>query len=97
MKVDESIDSPIKIGVSASSKKFKKAVDRNRIKRVLKENYRLNKQPLHEYVANSNIQVAVFLMYIDKALPADTLLQRKMPIIIDKLIKALDENNSKAS
>ena len=97
MKVDESIDSPIKIGVSASSKKFKKAVDRNRIKRVLKENYRLNKQALHEYVANSNIQVAVFLMYIDKALPADTLLQRKMPIIIDKLIKALDENNSKAS
>ena len=97
MKVEETIDSPIKIGVSASSKKFKKAVDRNRIKRVLKENYRLNKQPLHDFIANSNIQVAVFLMYIDKVLPADNLLQRKMPLIIDKLIKALDENYSKAN
>jgi len=97
MKVNEPIDSPIKIGVSASSKKFKRAVDRNRIKRVLKENYRLSKQPLHDFAANTNIQVAVFLMYIDKALPADNLLQRKMPIIIDKLIKALDENNSKTN
>ena len=97
MKVEEPIDNPIKIGVSASSKKFKNAVDRNRIKRLLKENYRLNKLPLHDFVANRNIQVAVFLMYIDKALPADNLLQRKMPLIIDKLIKALDGNISKAN
>lgn len=97
MKVDEPIDSPIKIGVSVSSKKFKKAVDRNRIKRLLKENYRLNKQPLHEFVANTHIQIAVFLMYIDKTLPNNSLLQKKMPLIIDKLIKTLSENGKEVN
>lgn len=92
MLVDELMDSPLKIGVSASSKKFKKAVDRNRIKRLTKEHYRINKQPLHNYLTDCGKQLVVFFMYIDKALPENALLQRKMPLIIDKLIKTLSEN-----
>ncbi|WP_395060303.1 ribonuclease P protein component [Flavobacterium sp.] len=41
-------DEQIKMGVSVSKKYFKKAVDRNYFKRVLRETYRLNKDLLLE-------------------------------------------------
>ncbi|MFV5697034.1 ribonuclease P protein component [Flavobacterium sp. ZT3R17] len=42
----EKSDEIIKMGVSVSKKHFKKAVDRNYFKRVLRETYRLNKHLL---------------------------------------------------
>lgn len=44
--VDLPDEEPIKMGVSVSKKYFKKAVDRNYFKRVLRETYRLNKHLL---------------------------------------------------
>ena len=46
--VDLEKEEQIKMGVSVSKKYFKKAVDRNYFKRVLRETYRLNKHLLLE-------------------------------------------------
>ncbi|WP_428230794.1 ribonuclease P protein component [Flavobacterium sp.] len=45
-QAEEDSDEKIKMGVSVSKKYFKKAVDRNYFKRVLRETYRLNKHLL---------------------------------------------------
>lgn len=42
-KLPDTDETGLKIGVSASKKYFKKATQRNRIKRLLREAYRLNK------------------------------------------------------
>ncbi|KGO89129.1 ribonuclease P protein component [Flavobacterium suncheonense] len=47
----ENSDAGLKFGVSVSKKYFKKAVDRNYFKRVLRECYRLNKHLLTENMA----------------------------------------------
>jgi ribonuclease P protein component len=89
MVVDEPLDFYIKAGVGTSSKNFKNATDRNRIKRLLRESYRLNKQPLHTFINEHKKQVAFFMLYIDKTLPLNNIVQSKMPLAIDKLIKAI--------
>jgi ribonuclease P protein component len=51
--LDEAMESPIKFGVSVSKKYFKKAVDRNYFKRILRESYRLNKDLLPDFCGKS--------------------------------------------
>ena len=46
-------DNILKTGVGVSSRNFKKAVQRNRIKRLLREAYRTEKLPLHLYLENN--------------------------------------------
>ena len=93
-EVKAPIDFPVKVGVGVSSKKFKKAVDRNRIKRLLRECYRLHKFPLSEYAKKENRQFSVFFLYLDKTLPTQSGLLEKMPLLIDKLIKQWNENTA---
>ncbi len=87
------LDFPLKTGVGASSKRFSKAVHRNRIKRLIREVYRTEKAPLHEFVVQHNKQVALFILYIDKSLPDYNILKQKMPLILQKLIKELNETD----
>ena len=56
-------DEVIKMGVSVSKKYFKKAVDRNYFKRVLRETYRLNK---HLLLDNMNKPYALMFFYQTK-------------------------------
>ena len=87
----QAMDFSIKTGVGTSSRNFKKAVDRNRIKRLLREAYRVNKLSLHRHLEQHDKQIIVFFLYIDKSLPKKGLLPGKMPLIIRELIKRLDE------
>ena len=80
---------PLKAGVTVSSKRFKKAVDRNRVKRVLREVYRLQKASLHNALEERQSFLAIFFIYIGKDLPVFTEVYEKMGIILQKLQKEL--------
>ncbi|MES2374637.1 MAG: ribonuclease P protein component [Bacteroidota bacterium] len=78
-------DQAIKAGVGVSARNFKKAVDRNRIKRLLRECYRLNKLSLHTTVAAKQKGVSVFFLYVGKELPEYAMLNEKMQAVLTKL------------
>jgi ribonuclease P protein component len=84
----------LQCGAGASSKNFKKAVDRNRIKRLTREAYRLQKTALENKIKNNKQQLAVFLIYTGKELPEFTILKEKLTVILNKLITIADEINS---
>ena len=85
MFLPDATTQPVQAGVGVSARNFRKAVDRNRIKRLLRECYRLNKLSLHERIQQSNKPIAVFFLYTGKELPEYALLDEKMKVVITKL------------
>lgn len=75
----------LQIGVSASKRQFKKAVDRNRIKRLLREAYRLQKEGLQLQLKEDRLQGAAFFLYTDKNLAPFETIKAAMAKCLKKL------------
>ena len=74
---------PVQVGVGATKRNFKRAVDRNRIKRLLREGYRLQKELLDKPPMGKGLRV--FVLYTGKELPEFPLVLEKMGVILKKL------------
>ena len=79
----------IKTGVSVSKRHFKSAVDRNSIKRLMREAYRLNK-PV--YFNNFSTQCAFMILYIGNEKPTLKQIEAKMNLLFEKFHDAFNKN-----
>lgn len=69
---------PVKVLVSVPKKRFKHAVDRNRIKRLMRESYRLNKQNLWDKAVDKEVEIQIAFNYVADTEMDFSTLSRKM-------------------
>ena len=82
---------PFKIVFSAPKRTFKKAVERNRIKRICKEAVRKNKSILETYLIENKIQLAVFLVYSSKDELNNVQLEKKTIKLFNAITKTIHD------
>lgn len=87
--IAEVAQNPVQIVVSVPKKRAKSAVDRNRLRRQIKEAYRLNKDVLTSFFRTNKSAVVIFLIYTGKEKEEYKLLEEKLKLILKELIHTL--------
>ena len=90
LKTDELTSSKyLQIAISVPKRNFKSAVDRNYIKRMLREVIRKNKLLVEPFLAQQNKKLALFLIFGDKEMPDLTFLDKRIKKAFNSLIENL--------
>jgi ribonuclease P protein component len=88
--------SGINILVSVSKRHFKRAVKRNRVKRQLREYYRLNNQKLKSMLAANNQGLLLALIYTDGKLWSTEKLNKRLDSAFEKLLSVLSSKSEQS-
>ena len=81
------------IVISAPKRSFRKATERNRIKRLLRESVRKNKVILEQFLHGYDAHLSLFLVYTGKEEFPSTVLDKKMGKTFHELTKQLINEN----
>jgi ribonuclease P protein component len=86
-----SLTSLLQAGVGAPSRTFRKAVQRNRVKRLLREGYRLEKPNFISQAALDNKRVNLFFLYTDALVLTQVEIQGKLKEALSILVTKLNK------
>ena len=83
----ESTNPQVQALFSVSKRKQKLAVNRNRIKRILRESYRINKLSLYEFAKNKQISFSLMILQVDGREIPFKVIEAKLSWIIERIIE----------
>ena len=86
-----SLTSVLQAGVGAPSRTFRKAVQRNRVKRLLREAYRLEKPNFISQAALDNKRVNLFFLYTGALVLTQVEIQGKLKEALSILVTKLNK------
>ncbi|MBI1836523.1 MAG: ribonuclease P protein component [Flavobacteriia bacterium] len=94
LEVENTFDAPFQVTIAAPKRNFRKAHDRNRIKRLMRETIRFNKLILENQIIKSEKKLILFMVYTSKEELPFHILMKKNELLFEQIIKQI-ENNEK--
>ena len=79
----------IQAGVGAPTKQFKKAVQRNRVKRLLREAYRLELPAFKAQLQLQGMRLNIFILYMEANVLPQIEINATMKLILNQLVKRI--------
>lgn len=79
---------PIRVGFVVSKRVSKKAVERNRIRRMMREAYRLNKHEASSWLSQNQQGLDVFILYTGRTDIRYDRIARKIILLLHRLTQA---------
>lgn len=88
--MDQAQALPFQVLFSAPKRRFKRAHDRNYIKRLMREVLRKNKSALEQQLLAQNKKLTFSLTFVADERPTYQLLEQKLCKVLDLLIKEIN-------
>ena len=82
-----------RVAFTASKRRFRRAVDRNRIKRLMRESWRLHRS-IFEQDIPSGKQWAVVLIFVGRDLPTAQEVEKGMVKLLQRMVSASSEQQA---
>lgn len=83
---------PVQIVLSVPSKNFRKAVDRNRIKRQMREVYRKNKSAVYSLLQKEKNQCAIMIIFTGKSKVPFNEIENKLKLTLLRFEESYKKN-----
>jgi ribonuclease P protein component len=95
MHVEEEMPFPAQVAFAVPKRNFKRAVKRNRVKRILRESYRRNKHEFYEGLKKQDKRLRAMLIYTPSEPPELKETDGKIILTLQRLIRASDAAGTK--